>query len=183
MLLRKHAVCAMLGVAEQEHMGRNHHETGEHAWSDIDDIALRKALRDRLDALPDSQGHAQSVATLRRMSEVVQTELGSAYASLLQLAINDDNVESRAGAQRLADRLNQEMAGLGLAVSFPTSGAPARLGVAATPPPDDRHSWFQVEPLDTADRTPPHRLPFPLPRLPVCAHLGSRRGEGPQRQL
>ncbi len=123
-------------------------------WGDVDEIAFRSSLRERLRALPDVLTYEQRMQAFIRMSDIMRNEM--ALHVTQELGTKLKYCDARADAVEIAKEVNRDLARLGLALKHPEAGKASRLGVV--PIGKWGEEKFQIEPIDQADRTMPYRV-------------------------
>lgn len=137
-------------------------------WSDLDRVALRKNVHELIQEMPGD--YESLIAAMQDFDHIAKSEMAIGLTSLINLVIERHPKSTRADARRLADRLNDDLASLGLCIEHPETGEQCRLSIAPTPAARDDQSWLQLEPL--AGRMAPTRLATPTPMLRAVAASG-----------
>lgn len=154
-------------------------------WSEMDEVAVRKNLRDLMCFGIPEEGSRRHLETLKKVRSMFMEELASAVYLYLNHTLETSPKNTANDAWTLVNRISTELGQLGLAIKHPTTDKPMRLTVAATPP-EHGQSWLQLEPAvaQGGRRDRAERLTSPLPNLRPCPSSASpaepRRG-GPDR--
>lgn len=141
----------------------------ESTWHGLDEGQQRLELRNQIRSIVSSEveDDARMIRQLTKLKAMVGEEIASGVTTHFNDRLRVGNHVDRASSMEFASIFNQALSDLGLVVSYPSVGFPAKLGVAATPPASRLESWLQLEPVDPASKDPPYRLPRSFERFQV----------------
>jgi hypothetical protein len=139
-------------------------ESGEEEpWHGLDEgqarLHIRKLLKDI--ELNEVESYPRLIRQFANLRRLVQEEIGAAFQSSFSAFIEQHDCSTVPECRQLAARADKDLTTLGLAIKHPKTGAPAKLGVALSPPPEGQ-SWLQIQPLDASADHQPLRLSAPF---------------------
>ncbi|MGD9691421.1 MAG: hypothetical protein AB7G17_01105 [Phycisphaerales bacterium] len=155
---------------------------GDKEWHELDQISLRKSIREVIYDLPADR-YEERLRALLQLQTIVAEEIAQGFYPAVSHALQNSPKDTLSEARDLVERLSQDLTKLGIAIEHPKTGDAMWLRIAPTPPRSGE-SWFQIIPVGAGGDVRPERLPRPIPFLklrPLPIELLNRTKSPPHR--